>query len=1420
MTPRFGIPLRNDSTLSLGGLSTQPRSATTSTSEDRSRFGSGGTGVGSFSGASTNPGSIPNILPGSPFLQTNPAVQLLRPLFPFRNIKTYDIDNLSVAQTTIINGQFEPIAKNGISPLRPEILSVIDFLPIYTGDSSSRAENFFLTKNTTPAGDLIDLQYQASNLRQETLVRMMSNIEKAAVKNTNNSITQSSKITTSQALIYPKLLKGNSKKTPVNITENSSRARLSPREEKIKEIQNKINEIRTEYDQTIRDLDSTVSFFSNALSTIEIVKKSLNLKTIPSNLYNRNFLSLDRFFEKKMQYNLAKFSSFSDTKIILQLLSDFRSILETYSFSLLDIKDDDRVSDTSPIKIDQSYTISKSFNFNISTLRSSSRVINATEPNFFNSFINSLPENPDDRIKILTTLISKEYRVSKGLGQKNIQLTLAGRFNAQPNGNPFDNIIGEVGSNIFEKPEGTNSLSSLLYVTDLGGGMILPFESKYIDSEEQRQVYVPGSNYFVDSIINVNQNTPAFNTKPYTDYVTKFNTLVNSARGIIEDIFDFDNPTSPLISTKINDSFLNAIKNNLSTLTDLNLTRNLNLNQVIVSALFKLANRDPQLKNLLFQYLCLAGITANKLTVRSEKREIYNLLANDLVSTTNLTAAAATGIVRKLNDNEVAGNLSVILGLIARQIEDRVFTITNIVPPSYASTFDFSETEGLRRPGIRAFTNDGLNTAISRRSFSPNTFDTTTSSVSSVNNFTKIKFQKGKIYRALIHETLNPGSGTTNFIQEFIKISDSLQDAAVSQGTNSYLLDDGTRRTRYNYLSTSTQLLMIFEIFASYINKYVYCTYERSDNLLEGMLTVDNFGNKNTLYAVNEILALPVTPITKDDISNKIQKSNFIDLSTKRNLDLSFLQQGRNPTLRTGLDTRFGTISTIAGNNSSQRNSPNTSTSANISNQVSREVQNAFDSSGDVNELISSNYQEASSLANISTYIVQNSLNPNLILSYKSPYAVARANLFTIRNKINDEEKTIANILHILYVISSWLLQGSRYATTFFNQNTLLTFLKNNNITTLDLLQNPTQIRNSVYTLDLIKEKIPNKTFSQDLGTTYNNVIISDIIQPEENRALNSLLQQFEYTVRNKADKKIKLLTVGVPSGFSKQLSDRVDIRNINERTFRDKQFDVISVNVYKRDARFDDLVFKPQKFLFDISLYQKEIDVVNIKPRALESFRNLIGRATVTDYEDTKSKQQINYRNISLNPKYNFLTNDQKRELINNHLTSYLLASYINLLTGIRFYEDEFLEKEYTQGTQINSKVLSLVYDYIVNVIGIQIPQNLTLEEMLKLPNLNADAKDILTLVSYGSFVFEPEYIKASVIQPKLFERIFTIPLDITKFEIDESLTIATDSGRLAYRSSYIQEKLTRVNNKIYLKENTDGLIFEDYFITIEAGF
>lgn len=1422
MTARFGINARNNKSVSLGDVSTQPRAATITTSDDRNRFSSGGTAVANIFGGTINPGNVSGFLPGKPFLQTNSLIQIAKSLVAVKKTKTYDPDNLSTSTTRIVNGNFEPVEKNGISSFRPEILSIIDFLPTYTGGPVKFEQNkfSFSTSTTTPAGDFIEIQYQASLLRQETLVRMMQNIEKAYQPKNTNIIKNSNllkNLDIRKILFFPKLSNLN---VTTKINKSAIQNLQKNKEQKIKEIQNKINSIRTEYDQTIKELDSTISFFSNALDTIQLLKKSLNIKEIPSNLYNKDFLSLDRFFEKKMQYDLKKFKSFSDTKILLQLLFDFRSILETYSFSLLDLTDEDRINDNNPVKIDRTYTQSKNFTFNISNLRSSNKVVNATEINFFNSFVNSLPENADDRIKILITLLSKEYRVSKALGQENIKRSLEANFNSKAEGNPFDNIIGDIGATIFQKPEGINSLSSLMFVTNINNDFILPFESKYIDSNEEKITYTPGSNYFVDTIIDFNTANPVFNTRPYFDYVLRYNNILTKARGIIEDIFDFDNPTSTLISTKVNDIVLNSIKSNLTTLVDINAFKRSDLNQAIIASVFKLSNKDSQLKNLLFQFIALAGITVNKLYTQTQKKEIFKLLADELVNTSAFSAAGAAGINKKLNDNDIAGYLAIVLDSIAKKIEDRVFLLTNKISFNVAKNINFSDTSGIRRPALRSLTNDGLNTAVSRRALTANSFDVSTTLVSSVNNFTKIKIQKGQINKALINDTLNPSTGTTNFIQEFIKIADSIQSAAVTQGTNAYLLSDGTNRTRFNYLSTSTQLLMIFEIFSNYVGKYVYANFEISNSLIQTSINIDNFGNKNTLYTINELLAMPVVPITKNDITNQIQKANYIDISTKKNLNLDFLQQGKTTTYKSGLDTKFNSITTIANSNSSQRNTSKTAYSANIYNQVNRQVADAFNTSSAFNSLISTNYQEAASVSNLFSNAIENNLNLNLALSFKTQYFVSRVNLFSIRNKISDEEKTIANILHILFIIGSWLKQGTNYANNFFNQTTLLQFLKTNSISSLDILSNPSQVRNSAYILDLIKEKIPDETYSPDTGKIYNNIIISDVVRKEENLTLNSFLIQNDFTLRNKADKKIKLFTIGIPSGFSKKLSDRVDIRNINQKTFKDKQFDVISINVYKRDAKNEDLVFKPQKFLFDLSLYQREKDIVRIQPKKYEFFNNLISRAVVTDYENIKIKNQIGYNDILSNPKYSFLSNLEKRQLIYNHLSSYLLATYINFLTGIRFYEDEFLQNPYKQGNQINSTLLSLVYDYIINVLNIQIPQNLSIEEMLKLPNLNSDAKDVLTLISYGSFAFEPEYIKSCVLQPKLFDRIFTVPVDITKFEIDENLTISTDSGRLAYRSSNIQEKIIKTNNKIYLKENTDGLIFEDYFITIEAGY
>jgi hypothetical protein len=65
-----------------------------------------------------------------------------------------------------------------------------------------------------------------------------------------------------------------------------------------------------------------------------------------------------------------------------------------------------------------------------------------------------------------------------------------------------------------------------------------------------------------------------------------------------------------------------------------------------------------------------------------------------------------------------------------------------------------------------------------------------------------------------------------------------------------------------------------------------------------------------------------------------------------------------------------------------------------------------------------------------------------------------------------------------------------------------------------------------------------------------------------------------------------KIVTIGIPTGFSKKLADRVSITNLNRQGANTKQSDVIAVNIYPNDIRFGEIVLKPFTYLFDLSLF------------------------------------------------------------------------------------------------------------------------------------------------------------------------------------------------------------------------------------------
>ena len=184
---------------------------------------------------------------------------------------------------------------------------------------------------------------------------------------------------------------------------------------------------------------------------------------------------------------------------------------------------------------------------------------------------------------------------------------------------------------------------------------------------------------------------------------------------------------------------------------------------------------------------------------------------------------------------------------------------------------------------------------------------------------------------------------------------------------------------------------------------------------------------------------------------------------------------------------------------------------------------------------------------------------------------------------------------------------------------------------------------------------------------------------------------------------------------------------------------------------------------------------------------------------------------------KYDFLTNEQKREVVRNHVVSGLMNLYVRLLSGLRMEESTFLTREIPPGTEFNEEFSDLVFRYLRETLNKQVP-NKPIPEILLDANVDDETKDILRLFTFGNSIFEPAQLRNAVTSPKLFDRTLIVPFNTEVFEIDEELTSETEAGRDALDQSFVQERLFRLDNRLFFRpKDRNELAFEDFFITIE---
>lgn len=1260
-----------------------------------------------------------------------PTTRFVPPLITLKP-KSYDQDSLRVSQFTIENNQFKAVEKNGISIFRPEIISMMNFLPI---DGVGKEGSF--NKKETP-DQLLKSQFQAIEIRGLTVQKLMADVR-------------------------------------------------SQREFRVQ-----LDTIRNKFVSGLNTSRTALKYFGSLLDKIDVVKTSLDPKQIPNSAYDTaNYLPLPDFFERKMQYSKAKFGNFSDTKVINQLISDLKSMLEGYSLSLFDLVDPDRNSDVSPITIDKTYTQTNGFTFTPSSVRSETVARNAFKSDFFNQFLNSLPSNPDDRIKLLVHFLSKELRVSKEMGKPQVATILAQKYQQPDNSNPFDNVVGVVGDTIFNQPLGPNSLASLSLISLNENNLVLPFESIYVDSEDERKVFVPGSTYFVDSILTTNKTT-GFNVQPFISFVNDFNDTTSDAKNIIQTLLELDQDSS-LSPSSVYDIFLSAVAESTSGLIS---SSGINKSQAMATAVFKLANSDTLLKNMLFEYCLLLGMSS---VSNVDQKNIFEKLNIELGDVHNLQFISKSTLGSSGGPSIGQAYLRPFIEEIAGKIENQVFSLVSTLNPSLLSK-DFAKS-------IPSLTATSLSSNISGQTRTLSSVGVNTGIIATNKitiNFPNgyvYSFRRGEIKESLLNNVTSVGPSSTNFCKEFVDIAVKLDQNASISSNPVYLLSDGSGRTRQNYYSTSTLLLFVFEAISSFVSRYTFANFNKGNSLIESGVTINTELSEGIYNTIKDVLS-----------TRAIQMFDKISIENKPSGLTVQNQITSNPGFRAPFSLFNVDLSkqTVRTPNVS---SPTTNPSI---------LPSVFSPS---TQIVAKN----AVLPNITSIINTPAFGFGRVFSNTTPNITSirlsleiidfKKTIVSNRTKLADEDKTIKNILHILSIVNKRLVAAKEVVIHTFTKASIDTFLGSTNLpfVSLDLLRNPSQIMVSDWLLDYYHDNLSDAT--RDDTPTDTGFLITDRIPLVNMNAMFSLLKQAKFAHKNQADFNTKILTVGIPAGFSQNLSDRVERSAINEINFKDKQFDVVSVNVYKRDARYDDLVFKPQKFIFDLSMFP----IKNFLPASLNSrtisFEDVIRNAVLRDYESLDHKKNVKLQDVLGNVKYSFLSSDQKKNMFENHIISELLELYIYLISGIEMNEEIFSGNEFTRSDLQDKSVLSLVIAYLKTVKGKDIP-NQPISDLLSNPNLDQETKDTLRLLSYGNLIFQGDFIKSKILDPKLFDRVFHVPVNVDQFEIDVEATLSTEAGKKAYRKNSTQNMIYDVGGKKYLlPRSRNDLIFEDHFIVVETN-
>lgn len=178
-----------------------------------------------------------------------------------------------------------------------------------------------------------------------------------------------------------------------------------------------------------------------------------------------------------------------------------------------------------------------------------------------------------------------------------------------------------------------------------------------------------------------------------------------------------------------------------------------------------------------------------------------------------------------------------------------------------------------------------------------------------------------------------------------------------------------------------------------------------------------------------------------------------------------------------------------------------------------------------------------------------------------------------------------------------------------------------------------------------------------------------------------------------------KIVTVGIPQGFVQNLKRVLDTEKLGPGASTNKQSDIVNVSVYKVDMLNQGIIYKPQRFLFELSRFAVRNANHYKAVSQHASLSDIVAAIPTRDFGTTSA--DITYWDPARPSKsgpfkdqsYAFLTNYEKAEIAKNHVISMLLESYVNIMTGVSVSEDKF------DAVPLNVKVNAELFNTMLDI-------------------------------------------------------------------------------------------------------------------------